>query len=293
MTMIKENLIKDNYLQVINRDLETEYLTIYFIKLSVPEEAGIRSGDSAFIVSPNGENLLIDCGSPSTHKQIIPLLKDLGIKKIDNLLVSHAHLDHLGSFSEIVKEFEIGKVIRSKIEFNFNKYYNAFEKACIKNNLDVVYVGAGDSLNFGNEIIVNILNPIYPVRYPENYLENNIEFLNSESIVVQLMYGSSKVLFGGDLYIEGENQLLDKYGKSLKADVLKVNHHGEKTSNGQRWANELKPQVVVCMDDGLCDDVVYNNYIESGADYYSTYNKGTVKVQVDKNHNVSVLTQYD
>jgi len=272
--------------------LKNEKLTIYFIKIWVPKEDGIRSGDSSFLIAPNGENLLLDCGSPSTYKQIIPLLKELKVKKIDNLLISHPHIDHLGSFPKIADEFKIGKVYRSKIECQFSKYYRAFEKACDKHKLDVVYIGEGDKLEFGNEIKINILNPVYPVKYPENYINNNIAFLNNESIVAQFIYGNSKVLFGGDLYKEGENLILEKYGNSIKSDIAKVNHHGDETSNSKKWIEVLKPQVVVDMDDGICSEIVYKDYMESGSNYYSTFSSGIVKVQVDKNHKVNVTTQF-
>jgi len=85
-------------------------LTMYFIDLDVPKDSEDKSGDSMLVVSPDGKTMLIDCGHPDAGKDVVRLLRSLGIDKIDIVVISHPHIDHLGAFPLIARTFPIARV---------------------------------------------------------------------------------------------------------------------------------------------------------------------------------------
>jgi len=283
----------DNYSTIINHDGETTHLSVYFIDLDVPETSKHKSGDSTLIIAPTGEAMLIDCGNPYSYDDVRTLLEDLGIEELKYVMISHPHIDHLGSFPMIADNFKVDKVIRSKLEYNSSSYYRAFLASIDEHKIPVDYVVDGDSYNLGPDVVFNILAPIDPIIYPKKYPDNSTQFINDESIAVQFHYGQSTALFCGDLYRQGEKAVLKRHGDILKSDLAKANHHGNDTSNQLKWVKTVLPQVVVAMNDLMGSNSVYKSYKKRGATFYHTFYNGNIKVQLDKNHGIKVTPQFE
>lgn len=262
-------------------------LCIYFLDLEVDESATDKSGDSAILIAPEGEVMLIDCGHPQCGPQVIEALKKLKVDHIDYFVASHPHIDHIGSFPQIAQAFPITKVYRSSLAYNSSQYGN-FVQGIAEKGLDVETLSEGDSFFFGKDIEVKIYNPGEPIMYPENYPANSTQFVNNQSIAMRLSYGQSSAWFSGDLYMVQERALTTKYGQELQSDVAKANHHGGDTSNSLRWIKTLLPKIVVAMHDDLDSMTVYNNYKKNGAEYHLTLLDGTVRVVMDDSKNYSV-----
>ena len=198
----------------------------FFIKSEKVIFLDVGQGDSTFIQLGN-DNVLIDTGG--NNKDIvsnitIPLLKSLGIRKIDYLIITHGDFDHMGEAINLVNNFKVEKVI-----FNCGSY-NDLEKELI-NVLDkkkIKYYSCIKELNIDN-------NKLYFLQTKKYDNEND----NSNVIYTEL--GGYKFIFMGDAGIEKEKDILDKYNIN-DIDVLKVGHHGSKTSSSKDFINYINPK---------------------------------------------------
>ena len=188
----------------------------------------VGQGDSSLIhLGHNKGDILIDTGGKynyDTSKDIISYLKSEGIKDIDFLIISHGDFDHLSSSINLVENFKVEKVI-----FNCGEF-NDLENELIKvlDNKKISYYSCIKELNVGDNKLYFLNNKIY---------DNE----NDNSSVIYTELNNHKFLFMGDAGIEVEKNLLEKY--NLKdIDVLKVGHHGSKTSSGKDFIDEVNPK---------------------------------------------------
>ena len=188
----------------------------------------VGQGDSS-LLHINNKSVLIDTGG-NKKKQIIvqniiiPTLKKRGINKIDYLIVTHGDFDHMGEAINLVNNFKVEKVI-----FNCGEF-NDLEKKLIKvlDKNKVKYYSCIKELNIDN-------NKLYFLQTKEYDNEND----NSNVIYTEL--NGYKFMFMGDAGVEKEKDIIDKYNLS-NIDVLKVGHHGSKTSSGKEFINEINPK---------------------------------------------------
>lgn len=194
----------------------------------------VNQGDSTLIVV-NKKTTLIDTGGilqsnkdkydyNITNNRTIPYLKSKGIKKIDNLILTHGDADHMGDAINIVENIKVDKVI-----FNCGSY-NSLEKKLIKTleNKKIKYDSCIESLEMG--------------RYKLKFLNTKkYDNENDNSSVIYFNYNNMKFLFMGDAGVDKENDILEKYNIS-DIDVLKVGHHGSKTSSSKKFIDEINPK---------------------------------------------------
>lgn len=190
----------------------------------------VGQGDSALIITPHmKDTIMIDTGgilNSSYHisDSIITFLKYTGLNKIDYLILSHGDYDHLGESINLVENFKVENVI-----FNCGEY-NDLEKELITilNNKNIKYYSCIKELNINN-------NKLYFLNTKKYTNEND----NSNILYTKL--GNYKFLFMGDASIETEKEILNKY-KLPNIDVLKVGHHGSKTSSQEEFINTIDPK---------------------------------------------------
>ena len=187
----------------------------------------VGEADCHLIKYPYNKNtILIDTGKNEykIKNEVIPYLKSIGIKKIDYLIITHGDLDHMGEGINLVNNFKVEKVI-----FNCGPY-NDLEQELIK-VLDIKkikYYSCIKELNIDN-------NKLYFLQTKEYDNEND----NSNVIYSEL--NVYKFMFMGDAGIDKEKDILDKYNLS-NVDVLKVGHHGSKTSSSKEFINVINPK---------------------------------------------------
>lgn len=280
---------EDRYSDIIK--IPENRFTIYFLQLDYVTGDSDKSGDCSLLISPEGKTMLIDTGNVSCYRQVLGYLEDIGISKIDYLVVSHPHIDHIGSIVEVARNHEIGLHYRTELEYVSNTYvdYNAYFK---KHSIPTEYLHEGDEFDFGS-VHVKILNPPENIEYPDGYPENSTQFVNNTSIAMRFDYGDSSYLSCGDLYLGRERDLLEKYPDELNADVIKANHHGRDTSNSLKWVKATSPKYVVAMSDDIGSMTVYERYKDKGAQYYNTAYDGVVRISMDDKANYMVQTQRD
>ena len=206
------------------------------LKVSVID---VGQGDSILLEIPGGKNVLIDGGPKlkidAGRKYVAPYLRSLGINKLDVVILTHPHNDHVGGLPSILKSFPVGLVLDSG-QATTTKTYLDFLKIIDDKNIPYKVVRAGDNLNLGPEIEALILNPSEP------FIEKSA--LNNNSIVLRLKYKKVSFLFTGDLEKEGEAQVLKDFSKNiLGSQILKAGHHGSKTSSSQDFLEAVKPEL--------------------------------------------------
>ncbi|MDP4153015.1 MAG: MBL fold metallo-hydrolase, partial [Bacillota bacterium] len=193
-------------------------------------DAKDKSGDSLLLKSPDGKTMLIDAGLPECSSQLVGYLKKLNIGKLDYVVATHRHVDHIGGMPTVLDTFKADTVYTTDMPYNteINKKFN---EAITRNGCKNVYLKRGDTFDFGSDIKVEVLNPEPDIVIPKNFVpEDNAYFLNDRSIVLKMTYGQKTFLFCGDLYKSREVELVNLYGDKLNADFLKVPHHGAATS---------------------------------------------------------------
>lgn len=202
----------------------------------------VGQGDSSLIITPSNKNILIDGGGLTDDnydigkKLLVPYLLDRGIKTIDYMMVSHFDNDHCGGLMYVLEKLNVKNILISK-QSKICKEYENFIDLANKKKINIVLVKAGDVINIERDIKFYVL-------YPFNELE--FDDLNNNSIVAKLVYKDFSILFTGDIEQVAEKRIADKYGKSvLKSTVLKVPHHGSKTSSTENFINLVQPKIAL------------------------------------------------
>ena len=246
----------------------------------------VGQGDCCFIITPNKKSILIDGGGSSSdnydvgENTLIPYLLDKGYKKIDYIFITHFDQDHVGGILSVLEELQVGKIYISKQE-EISENYDKFLDIVKSKELKVKLVQAGDNLNIDN-IKIQILWPV------KECIKENI--LNNNAIVMKLEYANFSMLFTGDIEEIAEKELIKLYGKTdkLQANILKVAHHGSKTSSSQEFIELVKPQIALIGVGknnlfGHPSQIVLERLENYGTKIYRTDEDGEVIVLIKKN----------
>lgn len=280
---------------IFDRKVIDGEFAIYFLRTDVSYTSNSwsstdKGGDSAILIAPDGTTMLYDCSTVGAASYITYALKELGIEKIDYFVLSHPHLDHIGAFSTVARNFEIGHVyMPPSVEVYDNVtaqggYVAAFMRTLILYDIPYTYVSEGDSFEFSKDIQVKVYNPPADMDFAEyNY--------NEWSLVLKFVYKDSSLMLAGDIGNNAvknkqatESLLISKYGSELQADVAKMNHHGDgnvggNTKAGSReWLNTVKAKIYVGMRAIVTDEKGWFTYVSTGAECFHSALDGTVLV---------------
>lgn len=193
----------------------------------------VGQGDS-ILIHLSGKTMLIDAGNNVDGASIITYIKTLNIDKIDAIVATHPHADQIGGMAEIINEFVVDKIYMPKVAHTSKTYENLL--LAIKNkNLKVNTAKAGTTIDLGNKIKIEVM-----ALNRENY-----DNLNDYSAVVKIEYENVSFLFAGDAEAISEKEMVEKYGNKLKANVLKVGHHGSTTSTTLNFLNTVSPEYAI------------------------------------------------
>ena len=193
----------------------------------------VGQGDSILVQFPDGENMLIDAGPSESSQYIVSYIKTQGIKKLDYLVLTHPHVDHIGGFENVFKNFKIGSVYMPKVTANTRTFQNMLLSVKEK-GLKIKSAKAGVKIIDRDNLQVDFVAPV----------DTEYDDLNNYSAVIRIQYGDTAFLLTGDAGTESEAQILAS-GVNLKADVLKIGHHGSSHSCSISFLTAVSPQYAV------------------------------------------------
>ena len=207
----------------------TDSLKIHFID--------VGEGDAIFIEAPNGQTALIDAGNLISGFRVVEYLKENNIQNLDYLILTHHDLDHIGGAFLVLQMMEMEKIYDNGDNLTgvakSSDVYRWYEEL-VRGNKNYGVLKAKDSLSLG-EVIFEVLWPTQPLPFSN---------FNPNSLVIMVKYGEFCCLLTGDLTFPGERELL-KQDIDLKADVLKVGHHGADDACSEGFLKGVLPDLAV------------------------------------------------
>ncbi len=212
---------------------------VLFVFLFYPLPLGIHfisvgEGDAIFINYPHGVNILIDGGNLYNGKRVVNYLKKRGVNILDIVFVTHPDVDHWGGLRGVLSEFKVNRVFINGQPAK-DRGYNEFLDSILARGIPLKSVRQGDKFYVGDNFSITVLSPL-----DKGFFEKD----NNNSIVLGLKYGGFSAIFTGDLEAEGEHYLIDK--KFLAHyDILKVAHHGSKSSTSPLFLDAISPSCAV------------------------------------------------
>lgn len=195
----------------------------------------VGQGDAILVRLPGGKNMLIDAGPNSSSDKVVGYLKKEGIKKIDVLVGTHPHEDHIGGMAEVIKNFDIGSIYMPKVTHT-SKTYKRMLEAIKGKNLKINSAIEGMDIPLEG-VEAKILAP------SKDMSSDN---LNDYSVVIRLVYKDTVFIFQGDAEAKTEERILDG-AYDIHADVIKIGHHGSRTSSTKEYIDKVNPKYAVLM----------------------------------------------
>lgn len=239
----------------------------------------VGQGDSIFIELPGGSSMLIDAGVSRLGESITSYIYSLGYEKIDYLVATHPHADHIGSMDYIVDNMDIGEIYMPKVSTNTKTFERLLESISSK-GLKIKTASAGVNIIDDEQIVADIVAPV----------KIDDDELNNCSAVIKIQFENTSFLFTGD----AEKEELEDITADISADVLKVGHHGSRTSTGKKFLAMVNPEIAV-ISLGKDNDYghPHKNTIKClnkiNAEIYRTDKDGTIIVTSD-GQEISVQT---
>ncbi|MEP6707496.1 MAG: ComEC/Rec2 family competence protein [Pyrinomonadaceae bacterium] len=258
----------------------------------------VGQGDSALLTMPDGTTLLIDGGGrPSFNRRAITqdeedlFVRDTrsvgeavvseylwwrGLDRVDYILATHADADHIDGLSDVAKNFHVRGAIVGRAPAD-DPEFRQFIQTTTETGLPLQVIGAGDVLRFG-EVTAEALSPT-PVA------NTNAPSRNNDSVVLRLRYGAKTFLLAGDIEKETEGALLNE-GVNLRSDVVKVAHHGSRTSSIASFVTATHPSLAIISVGrtsvfGHPHKEVVERWRDGGAEVLTTGQRGTITISTD------------
>lgn len=310
--IISKNFLKRELRKIIDKILFLkEYIFVLFIivllivfqiKLNAYSMFQINfidvgQGDCTYIKTFSGKNIIIDGGEGNTEKYdygenvVLPYLLDRRVKKIDYLIISHADSDHIGGLFAIIENIKIDKILIG-IQPQISEQYVELLEISKNKNIKIVEVKAGDRLKLEKEIYLDVLWP-----KENDFIELNT--LNNNSLVFKISYKKFSILFTGDIEELAEKEILKLFEnnkKFLNATILKVAHHGSKTSTCLEFLNCVNPKIALIgvgknNNFGHPSKSIINRLNNNNVQIYRTDDNGEINIIFTKNR-ITVNTMY-
>lgn len=194
----------------------------------------VGQGDS-ILVQVNDKNLLIDSGSKENKLNLFNYLNSLNIKNLDYIIATHPHEDHIGNMYSIIMKYNIGEFFAPKISHTSKSFERMVEALVSKNKKINVFDINTTSIDLGKDTNIYVYSPI-----TKDYGDN----LNLYSAVFKIQYKNTSFLFTGDAEKSNEEDILNS-NSYLKANVLKVAHHGSSTSTSKAFLDAVNPEIAI------------------------------------------------
>ena len=243
-----------------------ENLTVWFFD--------VGQADASLVRTPDDKYLLFDAGSDESENFLAACLKDLGVKEIEAMFLSHEHEDHIGGADRIIREFNVKSVIMNRYPAD-SVPVEKLARAIVDRGMVLSLPDNGEIFSYGDVAVLVML----PIADGEE---------NDASAVYRLAYGNIAILYTGDAEEEAENRLLTDFPLFLQSNILKVGHHGSSTSTTEAFLSAAAPDYAVIScgkanEYGHPDRVVLERLEKAGCSVTRTDLDGTVVFRTDGN----------
>ena len=244
--------------------ISADSLEVYFVD--------VGQGDCEIIRS-DSKTMLIDSGTNAGARELVDTVRNMGITRFDIVIGTHPHEDHIGGLDTIITNFDIGSIYMPEASTN-TKTFSDVLTAIRDNGLTVTSPAAGSTFYLGDACCT--------VFAPNQQTYSD---LNDFSIVIRLDYGETSFLFTGDAQSLSEQEML-AIGYNLEVDILKVGHHGSKTSTSPEFLEAVSPEYAVIEvgagnDYGHPHQITLDNLTAANIKIFRTDNNGTITVKSD------------
>jgi len=211
-------------------DKENNNLEVYFF------DSG--QADSILIKTPEQKNIIIDFGSEQGLKELEKIIPWWN-KKIDLIIITHPHDDHITGLIPIIKKYQIEKIIYTGINYSSN-IYNELLELIHNYNIPLEISSFNKTINLGIECNLKIIYPI------DDLYKKTMDDINDSSIISYLNCKNKTFIFMGDAGINPEKEIMN-LKINLESDVIKIGHHGSITATSQKFLEEVNPGIAVIM----------------------------------------------
>ena len=220
---------------VINHK-NNQYLKVVFLD--------VGQGDAIYIEAPNGRQMLIDGGPDATLLSRLSGVMPFADRSIDMIVATHPDLDHIGGFPVLLDNYKVGSILENGASGD-SKAYTSVEEKIAKKKINKIIAKKGMHI-----ILDDKRNIYFDILFPDR--DVNALASNDGSIVGKLVYGENSFMFTGDASLYTENLIeWNEKDSTLDSDVLKLGHHGSKTSSSILWLKKVSPEVaIISVDKG-------------------------------------------
>lgn len=196
----------------------------------------VGQADAIYIALPNGEDMLIDAGNNKDGETVVNYLKEQGVQRLDYLIGTHPHADHIGGMDTVIDAFEIGRIYMPNASASTRTFEDVL-MAIDRKGYTVTKAKAGTMILDRSGLSIEILSPV----------QDWYQDLNDYSAVVRLTYLNKTFLFMGDAGVLPEREIAG----DVTADVLKIGHHGSRTATSEAFLRRVHPAyAVICVGRG-------------------------------------------
>jgi competence protein ComEC len=238
----------------------------------------VGQGDSIFIRTPGGRNMLVDAGEKSEFQAVDAYLTEAGIKKLDAVVCTHPHSDHIGAMEQIVEKYDVAAVYMPKVEHTTRTYLNLLQTIKDKGlKIKGLKGGKKTYISLDDSVEIRVLGPLEKAEYSD---------LNHYSLVLRISYGEYAVMLTGDAEKINESEMLETFSsQELRSDVLKVGHHGSSTSSSAAFLDAVNASTALITvaehnDYNHPDQETLRRLQERGAEIYRSDESGTIAVYI-------------
>lgn len=247
----------------------------------------VGQGDAVLVTTPDDRRLLIDTGPPSfsgdsaASFSILPYLRQRGVDRLDAVVITHPDADHLGGLLDILQTVSVDRVFHSGQSADTDLYRESRE-LLRRQNVPTTTLTRGEEIPLAGHTRIEVLSP------PPYPLQHGIDTQNGASVVLRLSYGTVDFLFPGDVEAQAETDLVHTYGPQLSSRVVKIPHHGSKTSSTPPFVQavaEKSTKAIVSVGHsnrfGMPSTRVLSRWRSVGDTVRSTASRGAVWIRTD------------
>ena len=281
IVIIFQSFVQDNFLK--------NGVEIYFLDVGQGDSTIIRTAKNKTIVIDGGEGE--KSGFDYGKNVLFPFLINKGVRKIDFLIFSHFDSDHCGGLIYLLENIKVEKILIGK-QFEKNENFEYIVNLANKKHIKIIDLQAGNKINIEKNSSLEILWPSVAEKISENAINNN-------SLVCKFVYKNFSMLLTGDIESIAEEKLLGKYKNTnrLNANILKIAHHGSKTSSIQEFLNEVNPKIALIgvgrkNKFGHPNQEVLKRLKEKGIQIYRTDQNGEIQIIVKNNLKIKTFLSY-